>query len=317
MGQLPDSHESEAIELDDQSLSPLCPSTTPRRSVNGLPPFDRALRTRNICVAGIAISYILSVVCIGLPIYTYVRSANFARELRKYYGFDYLYTSWCLGVVLDPGSRTVVDLVLNAAVTICTEALGYVHTASLRWALWREGRLHYNSNLRLLTQAGDSIPNSWYANIIFSIALIVTYAGASQVFIAIDGSEDFVQVNGVAILFLGIGLLVQAVISHICLSQQSTRIPTWSSNVLTVTLACLHQKSSLHHRDGRCILSTRDNMNNLDQPTQPRLSQPSLRATDASTRHLTHFIWFLPAATLIWGTVVVIVERVFITDRGS
>ena len=74
-------------------------------------------------------------------------------------------------------------LVFATIVTFCSESVGLVHTTSLRWALWREGRLDFNSNLRLMTQAHTSKPDHWIVNSYVILVTAVTYTAASQVFI--------------------------------------------------------------------------------------------------------------------------------------
>ena len=257
------------------------------------PPFDRDLTTRNVCIAGIAISYILALLSIALSVHiSRICNAELTTE------GTICWHRWTTVISMISSIRTPIDLALNVAVTLCTESLGYVHSTSLRWALWREGRLAYNSNLRLLNRARRSAINSWYANSVSSITLVVTYVAASQVFVPMDPSQTYpphsydwqVQVNAVALLFLGVSLFVQAALAHACLWRQSIRIPTWSSNVLSVALACLHQESSIQPRQGRCMLSVLDRDEPSGEPKKPKALQPSLRMADVSTRHITRFI---------------------------
>src|SRR5438552_3640864 len=55
----------------------------------------------------------------------------------------------------------LMTFVLNILVTLCMDSLGFIQTASLRWSLHREGRLNFNSNLRLLTATKDNLAHRW------------------------------------------------------------------------------------------------------------------------------------------------------------
>ena len=284
-----------------------------------LPEHDKAYSTRNVCMAAIAVSYILAIVCFASSAHLYVQDADSETDQT------YNDRTWSMRVGASRPLQVILDLLLNVAVTLCTESLGYVHTASLRWALWREGRLVYSSNLRLLSQSSNSVVNSWYINALSSITLILAYAAASQTLLSVETSEDhdsgwervpgLIQINGVAILFLGIGLFVQAFIASLCLFKQADRIRTWSSNILTITLACLNDKSNFHRREGRCMLSTLDSAKHVSGPVRPQTTQPSLRATDPSARHITRFVWALFPITLIWGTAVAVIVKQY--PRGN
>jgi hypothetical protein len=46
----------------------------------------------------------------------------------------------------------------------------------LKWALQREGRLTFNSNLRLLTSARTTKANYWYTNAVLLFCLIISYS---------------------------------------------------------------------------------------------------------------------------------------------
>ncbi|KAK6437405.1 hypothetical protein LTR95_006401 [Oleoguttula sp. CCFEE 5521] len=212
-----------------------------------------------------------------------------------------------LSIRIGPVSRTVIDLILNGAITICTEVLGYIHTVSLRWALHRQGRLRYSSNLRLFTQANNSAANIWYVNGVSSAALIITYTAASQVLLVVADPRYYspipargVMVNGMALLVMAFGLLTQAGIAHLCFYQHGARIPTWSSNVLTITLACLQTEPRTRHRDQRCMLSTHATKHTDCQPTQPQTVQPSLRMTDPSAHYVLLLVWLLCPAVVAW-----------------
>ncbi|KAK3614679.1 hypothetical protein LTR56_027095 [Elasticomyces elasticus] len=219
---------------------------------------------------------------------------------------------------IGPASRAVIELAVNGAITLCTETLGYVHTISLRWALQRQGRLHFSSNLRLFTQASNSAANVWYVNTASGIALILTYAAGSQIFLVTADPSWYspkaggrVMVNGIAILVTGLSLLVQAGIAHLCFLGQDVRIPTWSSNVLTITLASLHNVPHFRRHNRRCMSPASSRQTRDEAASRPSAVQPSLRKTDSSTVYVLVLVWLLGPAVIAWaaGTAVTALKR--------
>lgn len=87
-----------------------------------LPPFDKALGTRNICIAGLAFSWLLSIFSLFLAIVVLVPNhLGFA-------GFSFpQHTATILPEALP--------LAVNILITACIDCLGFIHTASLRWSL--------------------------------------------------------------------------------------------------------------------------------------------------------------------------------------
>ena len=276
--------------------------------------YEKGLQIRNMCIAGMVVSYFLGVAAFAASISLYMKDPDAEFTAGR---------GWSKSTSLSTSSRFAVDLSLNSVIAICTESLGYIHSTSLRWALWREGKLVYSSNIRLLTPASRSRLNSWYSNALFCFALIATYAAASQVLVKQDWggiwprpyNGEGTEINGFALLILGIGLLMQALITNACFIRQYC-IPTWSSNVLVITSACLADGQGLHRREGRCMLSAFDNLNNISGPSLPKNLQPSLRSTDASVRHITRFLWSLPIVSLIWAIFTSVIKHrsVFLTE---
>ncbi|KAL1623786.1 hypothetical protein SLS54_004247 [Diplodia seriata] len=84
--------------------------------------------------------------------------------------------------------KQLTPLALNLWLTLLMDALGYMHATSLKWALARDGRLAFNSNLRLFTAARSSAPNAWYANAVMLAGMVVAYASSSLLLVdAYDG----------------------------------------------------------------------------------------------------------------------------------
>ena len=145
-----------------------------------LRPYDTAPSTRRTCVVSLVLSGILALsgltgtVAVG----TALANAAAADELS-----DVISAGLVSSGVYGQAALFTIPLVFATIVTFCSESLGLVHTTSLRWALWRECRLDFNTNLRLMTQAHTSKPNHWIVNLYVILVTAVTYTTASQVFI--------------------------------------------------------------------------------------------------------------------------------------
>src|SRR5271163_1577738 len=122
------------------------------------PYFDRAPSTRVLCIIGLAFSWVFALSCIGVG----------AASSQTIWSFNFR----------NPIYPELVVLGQNILITICNESLGYIHSASLRWALQREGRLTFNSNLRLMSSSRASGPNKWYSNTVVLCGIITTYASS-------------------------------------------------------------------------------------------------------------------------------------------
>jgi hypothetical protein len=100
--------------------------------------YDKALGTKRICITGLFFS-----ICIGAA---FIAVGVYAKGSAKVYK-------------LTPAAREFIPLSINFLVLMVTESLGYIHSISLRWALFYENRLDFNTNLRLLTFSKESFPN--------------------------------------------------------------------------------------------------------------------------------------------------------------
>lgn len=128
-----------------------------------LPPFDKALGTRNICIAGLAFSWLLSISSLFLAIVVLV------PDHLGFAGFSFPKHT-------DTILPEAIPLVVNILITACIDCLGFIHTASLRWSLHRENRLQFNSNLRLFVGTRKGVPNSRVANAFSACCFCVTLA---------------------------------------------------------------------------------------------------------------------------------------------
>lgn len=298
-----------SVELEDVHRAE-DPTTQRVSHSSNLPSLDSSLGTRTSCLVALALSYAVALASIATSFYLYALDAD------AEWFYDH---TWSMVTSVSPATRTVLDLVLSAVNTVCTESMGYTHTVALRWALLRENRLHYSSNLRLLHSAHHSWPNCMWINFLSSIALVISYAGASQTLVPYSNGGQYpappshgALANGPALLFLGSGLLVQALIVTACLVKDFNRMPTWSSNVLTITLACIHRSSgNIKRSEGRCLLSAYDTVQAAPPvPVRPRDRQPSLRTTDPNSGYITLLVWALTAVAFLWAIVVMVLTAV-------
>ena len=191
--------------------------------------------------------------------------------------------------------------------------MGYVHACSLRWALHREGKLDFNSNLRLLTSPKYSRPNGWIANAVYLFGIVLSYGSTSLIFLSlnpelarllgkhIDSSDtDGVHINAVALITLGAGFVLQAIITNWALVE--TNIPTWSSNPLDVARACTdeHDGHRVGQRTGRCMMSVHLAKEDARQ-CQPMKRQRSMLSGHPRVTRILILLWILPVLAGIWG----------------
>lgn len=235
-------------------------------------PYDRALGTRNLCIFALVCCWLAGVSISGFGAYIlyWINTGTAAT------------TYWRLPHMVAEG----IPLAINLLVTLLVETTGYIHTASLRWALQREGRLTFNSNLRLLSFSKTSRPNKWYANFLVLAFITLAYASSSLTFWhshqATDITslfamqDDFVSVGGIPILFLGLCFLGLAAMSTWALV--ATRIPCWSSSPLDTAFAAMCA-GNIHRQPHRCLKSVHD----IKQPSVP--TYPSPRQRGAWTAH--------------------------------
>jgi hypothetical protein len=241
-------------------------------------------------------------------------------------GRDCLYPA-----ALSTQSIQILAFVVNLVVALLTDAMGYIHSTALRWALLREGRLSSNSNTRLLNSAHSSPLNSWLANFVYMASLILCYAATSRLFVA--GVEDqslagplLTQppgpgnpnqtpfVNGVAVLVLAIGLFAQAVPSTWIIMLNAREFPTWTSNPLNNTLALMHR--GLPHRTGRCMMPA-EFEGQKSRATIPSEKQQSLKTSSHSVVNILTLVWTLALLVFLWAVAIVLASVHSVRDEPS
>ena len=260
--------------------------------------FDTSPRSRFLTKVGLVLCWSAGLFCLGFGIcMVAVREGTFLN--------------------LDKSSKEIIPLVLNVLVTLINEALGYIHANSLRWSLQREGRLAFNSNLRLFTSVSASKANSWYANLLMLLSIIMSYASTSLIFVGDYGAtrEDFggfslipngdtTFVSGYALITLGLGISCQSLIATAAL-RCSASSPTWSSSPID-TAAAFAVDEGISFTPGRCMRSAHD-MYDTALPINPRTRQKSAYRAYKVVRFVFYCLWGTVTLSFLWASVLIAV----------
>ncbi|PHH75615.1 hypothetical protein CDD80_2229 [Ophiocordyceps camponoti-rufipedis] len=208
---------------------------------------------------------------------------------------------------------------VNVILTLSIDGMMFVHSVSLRWALYHEERLEYNTNIRLLTSSRKSGPNQWYSNAATLFFLVLSYGSSSVLLLLIgdthspffadkEGHPAQPALNAIALIGLGIALAGQALIAVWCLISSSHLIPTWSSNPLNTTLAAM-QIGNLSHRPGRSMVSVHQRRQHSILGSYPLKGQGTMIRTQRTVCCILVFLWFLAAAAMAWLVSIMIIAR--------
>jgi hypothetical protein len=249
--------------------------------------YNRGLATRNICIGFLLLSLLTGLTAIIVPLAAFHQKAPWYFSLK---------------------STTVEIIVLasNVVITLLNESMGYIHTASLRWSLQQEGRLSFNSNLRLFSSSRLTAVNKWYTNALLVVCAILTYSTPSLTYLHLGDSDvgdytgDDTIINRAAVVCLGIGITGQAAISILALF--STHIPTWSSNPVNTVKACLLM-GTLEHRPNRCMRGVKD----ANKPSTFKCatgSHPSMIISHKEVKRIFGLAWCIIILGIVWGVVV-------------
>ncbi|KAE9977693.1 hypothetical protein EG327_007650 [Venturia inaequalis] len=185
LGVLPDSDNASGFRHEGKTTA-----DEEKQEINLL---DRHLGTRNLSIIAlvIAMSLGLSSVALGTRIVISGKlslpsflSGKFIIIGNIPYPFPDLATTkhYFTGhrVFSMPAAAVLsASLALNVSLTLLFDSMNYIQTCTLRWALWKEGRLQYNSNPRLFSCARSFAPNGWYANAISCVALVLGYGSTA------------------------------------------------------------------------------------------------------------------------------------------
>ena len=298
---------------------------TSERKGHALPSYDKGHLTSWVALSGLALVWSCGVVCIAIA------SSLFARQ-RPYTAGGQT-AQLPAGSVVIGNQGEVYALVVTALVTICTESTGFVHDVSLRWDLFREGLLRWTTNLRLLSTSRVTPATRTPSNLLYFFTLALAYTASSQIFVPTAFSaNDMAEMtdspllelgtsaSGAALMVLGICFVIQATIVTWIYLASRRHIKTWSSNTLTILLACILSDSAMASATDNpkysSLISTATRVSHdneqivghrLGPPpsSYPCNKQASLFATrKAAIRRTLCVISSLPVLILIWAAIV-------------
>jgi hypothetical protein len=266
--------------------------------------------TRNSCLIGLICTFIVSIPLVASG--SYLLHKAFVDKVN-------LFGSLQVSGATVGGSQLLnhfIPLGLNIGITLLTESLGLIHATTLRWTLYSEGRLQFNTNLRLFTSSHGITPNTWVFNTLNAIFLIASYASTSLVFIS-EPSEAMVEqdsanlnleqgegylptftgrlhISGLCMITLGVGLLGQAVLAT--WAYCSTAVPTWSSSPLDTALAS-HQ-NGVEKDNSNTMLSVGDTPSLT--ASHPLILQESALHSHHQIRRVLWVLWAVFVFGSLW-----------------
>lgn len=269
-----------------------------------LRPYNTGSTTGKTCLVGLVLSCILA--SFGLIVVVAL-----ATSLAKNKDLKLVNSTGVVPTGLD-GQAVLftIPLVLAIIRTFCNESLGLVHTTSQRWALWREDRLNFNTNLLLMTQAPSSKPNHWAINLCAILVTALAYTAAGQISIVnlqftVASRLDLLNLSFSvpALAVMTFGLFSQTAIATWYFSAMRHHVPTWSANPLNNSLDCAHQ--GIKSRPNRTLVSYhkyRDRSDARFPSLVPQRRQLSRAASRPSAILVTVLLWAAVLGTLIWAS---------------
>ncbi|KAG1858950.1 hypothetical protein DFJ58DRAFT_290753 [Suillus subalutaceus] len=263
--------------------------------------YDRSLTSRRNALVGVACSIILSCSCIVAGIVTLANTGVFGTTNVI------IKPTANPGVNVMPLQADIMTLVLDLIVTLCTESTGLVHGISLRSALASESRLHFNTNLRLLTAArGWYNPNGTLFNGISAVLLIISYSSAPFVLcLNYYLTHEGLSIAGLPLLILGVALLLQVMIA--LSAMRAVKILTWSSSPFDLTAALVHH-TQLTPATLRCMRCVSD-LDTDGGPAKPSEIQPSAWHAHPSIRKVVIYLWATVAVCAGWAALVTYISH--------
>lgn len=257
--------------------------------------YDKCSSTRRIVIFGSSFSIIAGLGFIVFGVYIWV----VASGLNPHHVHGLMYFKCHV-------PYEVPSIVLNLIVTACTECAGIMHATSLRFALFREHRATYNSNLRLVHGSDEKPMNSPTINTVMTVLLTISYASSSFLYrdigqIIWPGTEAC-AVLAIPAIILGISIFLQTCISLFAL--RDTDILTWSTSPFDTIPALLsmhdHHTLEKHYPlPDRCACMSAIGM--PPRPRRPLDRQPSAWDTRRGVRVSIYLLWSLGFACMVWG----------------
>ncbi|KAF7984878.1 hypothetical protein HWV62_10863 [Athelia sp. TMB] len=273
----------------------------------------------HLAIAGVGISVVFSIACmiVGVLICRHTgriddvvlppgwSHGTFPTLTEPYTGLIAIFPNALL-------PSELVALLLNLAVTFCTECVGFVHSVTLKSTLALEGQLAFNTNPRLFSRM--HLKHWYHANgPIFNVAMMLlltlSYSSSSLCFVQIlSYSSDSgarskwgsTCVFGIPLIVLGITILLQSFIATY--SILTVKILTWSSSPFDTAFALL-RNGLLLRKPGRSMHTAVDG-DVVIAPARER--QPSAWQCHPVVKRVVVFLWVLGLLFAVWGSLVYI-----------
>lgn len=277
---------------------------------------DISNTTRLGCLLAIVTTIILAVLCFAYGVHFISTDSGAAVEsLSQMASLNISDASFGIPTYFAPISisgagQEVAVLAFNILITLLNEGMACAHSVSLRWALYKEDRLTYNSPIRLFTSSKTSLPNRWYINILSLFCLILSYA-ASSVLITNPSTSDtpapYLVISGTSMVALALAMSGQAAISLWCFAGRQQTIRSWSSNPLNTTLAAI-RGGRVSHIQGRCMMSVHQrNISTEGRGTYPSNGQGSIYQAHDSVKWILALLWIMVLLSIGWVITIVVV----------
>ena len=292
--------------------------------------FDKGLVSRALAFLGLGISITFGVACLAGGYYASSHARHHHDPDPSTYQFGWMMDDHSMereyiGLVSSIlrefrfKSHGLDMQVLNILVTICTEAIGFVHSVSLQATLAEEKRLYFATNLRLLTAARGNFGNGTIMNMIMAFLLVASYASSSMIIPQSTWDEKAQQpttqtalaIWPIPLIILGVVLLLQSFIAIVGVLTTPNGIHTWSRSQLDLTAAAIHH-GSIDRRPGNCLRSVCDQGGSevsTPSPRFPTFHQPSPWNSHSRVQKVIWFTWLLWPAYFIGGAVIIQLTR--------
>ena len=289
-----------------------------------LPSYDKGQITGWFALSGLALVWICGVICIAIGSFLFARQRPYTAVGQT--------ARLPAGSVIIGNQDEVYALLVTALVTMCTEGTGFVHDVCLRWDLFREGRLRWTTNLRLLSTSRVTHATRTPSNLLYFSTLALAYTASSQIFVptaftasymadlGVSGLSLGTSASGAALMVLGICFFLQAAIVTWIYLASRRHIKTWCSNTLTILLACMSSDSAMPSASDypkySSVVSTATRVSHEHDPileyqlgpspcSHPCHRQASLFTTrKIAIRRTLCVISALPVLVLIWAAIV-------------
>jgi hypothetical protein len=231
---------------------------------------DQAQIIRYICILGLVVAAAISAATLTLgivlvrfgsqPIAVWLRNtvAKIGRKTLFANAKTKTYFAGHEPLRMAATIATLSPLLINYGITAVLAGLSFIQETTLRWALWSEDRLTFNSNPRLLVASRSHAPNAWYTNFISAASLVFVYGALALLTNDItvlgysDGkwgiqedkphTDSGLDVNGWALVVMAMCLLVQTLISCWCMFHRPQLVKTWSESPLMITRASAYHQ---------------------------------------------------------------------------